>query len=111
LVKNKVKKELFDQRRRLFVFIIASENDLTHYLEKFPRLFDREALIPYIERYENEREVLNNLISIRNSILLNKALKNERIREAYLCINGFNIFKQKYPHFCKFRTAYLYPKK
>eukprot|EP00347_Sterkiella_histriomuscorum_P021041 403335488 len=110
IIKNKFKKELFDQRRRMYVFIIASQNEITHYLEKLPKVFDPEALAPYIEKYKNNKEVVENLVSIRNAILLYKALKNERIRELYLCVNGFNIFKQKYPHFCKFRTTFLYPK-
>jgi hypothetical protein len=93
LIKNKVKKDLFDTRRRLYVFIIASQNDLTHYLEKLPKIFHYEALTPYTEKYQENTDVIENLLSIRNAVLLYKALKNERIRELYLCVNGFNTFK------------------
>ncbi|CDW83258.1 mapk phosphatase 2 [Stylonychia lemnae] len=111
IIKNKVKKELFEARRRMYVFIIASQNDITHYLEKLPKMFDPQSLENYINKYIENKDVIENLVSIRNALLLFKALKNERIREMNLCINGFNTFKQKYPHFCKFRTQFLYPKK
>lgn len=39
-----------------------------------------------------------------------KALKNERIREVYLCANAFNVFNDRYPQLCKFRTSSLYPR-
>jgi hypothetical protein len=42
--------------------------------------------------------------------LLIKALRNERIREIYLCANAFNVFNDRYPQLCKFRTSVLYPK-
>lgn len=47
---------------------------------------------------------------MRNALLLIKALKGEKIREVYLCVNGFNVFVDKYPYLCKFRTSILYPK-
>lgn len=47
---------------------------------------------------------------MRNALLLIKALKNERIREVRLCVNGFNVFTDKYPYLCKFRTSQLYPR-
>lgn len=42
--------------------------------------------------------------------MLIKALRNERIREIYLCANAFNVFNDRYPQLCKFRTSALYPK-
>lgn len=51
------------------------------------------------------------MLSVRNAILLYKALKGEGVREMSLCVNGFDTFKQKYPFFCKFKTSFLYPKK
>jgi hypothetical protein len=55
--------------------------------------------------------MVENIISMRNAILLYKALKNERIREVALCVDGFDKFKEKYPFICKFRTAFLHPRK
>ena len=49
-------------------------------------------------------------MSLRNAILLIKAMRNERIREINLCANGFNVFSDKYPQLCKFRTSCLYPR-
>jgi hypothetical protein len=43
-------------------------------------------------------------------MLFIKALKGERIREVQLLVNGFNVFPNKYPYMCKFRTSSLYPK-
>lgn len=43
-------------------------------------------------------------------MLLVRALKNEIIRELSICANGFNVFTEKYPQLCKFRTSSLYPK-
>ena len=111
IIKNKIKKELFDSRRRMFVFIIASQNDITHYLDKLPKIFDSQSLEKYANKYVDNKDVIENLVSLRNSLLLYKALKNERLREMNICVNGFNTFKQKYAHFCKFRTQFLYPRK
>ena len=47
ILRNKVKKELFEQRRRKYVFIIASSNDISNYLDKLPKLTDCEALSKY----------------------------------------------------------------
>ncbi len=90
---------------------MASQCDLAHFLEKLPKLFNTDAVQAYIKKFESQPQVIENLLSIRNAILLYKALKNERIREVFLCVNGFNTFKLKYPYFCKFRTQFLYPKK
>ena len=65
---------------------------------------------PILKQRLNERN-LENIISLRNAILLYKALKNERIREVAICVDGYDTFKLKYPYACKFRTSYLYPKK
>lgn len=54
---------------------------------------------------------LENVISLRNALLLYKALKNERIREMAICVDGFETFKERYPYVCKYRTAFLYPRK
>lgn len=47
-IKNPVKKALFESRRRVYVYIIASSNDITFYADKFPRVFDTEALGKYV---------------------------------------------------------------
>ena len=111
ILRNKVKKELFEQRKRKYVFIIASSNDISNYLDKLPKLTDSEALDRYVQQHIGNRSIIENLLSVRNAIMLYKALKSEKIREVYLCVNGFDTFKQKYPFFCKFRTSFLYPKK
>lgn len=110
-IRNKTKKELFEQRRRSYIYIIASTNDITFYADKFPKVFNLEALLNYVDKYKDDSSCMQNLVSIRRALLLYKALKNERIREVSICINGFNTFKQRYPYFCKFKTSFLYPRK
>lgn len=95
----------------MFVFIIASQNDITNYLDKVPRIFSSEAISIYMKKYQDKPHYIENLLSVRNALLLYKALKNERIRELNICVDGFEKFKSKYPFFCKFRTSFLYPKK
>jgi hypothetical protein len=56
-------------------------------------------------------KALESILSLRNALLLYKTLKNERIREVSICLDGMDHIKSKYPFFCKFRTAFLYPKK
>lgn len=51
ILKNKTKKELFDKRKRMYVFIIASSNDISNYLDKLPRLYDFEALERYSKTF------------------------------------------------------------
>jgi hypothetical protein len=109
-IKNPIKKELFDKRKRSYVYIIASNNDLTYYADKFPKVFDTDALLNYVNKFKHDTTCMENLLSIRRAVLLYKALKNERIREVYLCVTGFNTFIQRYPYFCKFKTSFLYPK-
>jgi len=51
---------------------------------------------------------MEDIISFRNAILLKEALKKERIRDVTLCLNGFNIFMERFPWMCKFKTSSLY---
>jgi hypothetical protein len=70
---------------------------VANFLDKFPRLFTAECIKMYYEKHKNEKGRIMNLLSIRNGILLYKALNNEKIRDVYLCVNGQVTFKQKYP--------------
>ena len=49
------------------------------------------------------------ILSMRNGLLLLAALRKERLREVYVCVNGFETFEQKYPFLCKFKTSLLFP--
>jgi hypothetical protein len=114
IIKNPVKRTLFELRKRYFVFIIASQNDIENYLDKLPKIFDPQSITKYYQKYQNDEESvykMEDLVSIRNALLLYKALKNEKIREVYLCVNGFKSIKQNYPYYCKYRTQFLYLKK
>mmetsp|Transcript_47767 Transcript_47767/g.35017 ORF Transcript_47767/g.35017 Transcript_47767/m.35017 type:complete len:132 (-) Transcript_47767:859-1254(-) len=92
IIKNPVKKSLFDQRKRLYVCIICSEYDTTNFLDKLHRIFDVSSLDSYVKKYVESKDKVENLLSLRNALLLYKALKKERIREIYICVNGFNTF-------------------
>lgn len=111
ILRNPNKKAVFEMRKRTYLYIIASEHDITHFLDKLPRLFNSDAIATYCSKYIDIKYKLENLLSLRLSLLLYKALKQERIREVYLCVNGFDSFIQKYPYFCKFKTSFLYPRK
>ena len=80
-IKNAGKRALFEGRRRSFVFIIASSNDITHFLDKLPKIIDPTALSNYTDKYSEDTDKIENILSIRNALLLYRALKNERIRE------------------------------
>ena len=60
---------------------------------------------------KDSRQTLENILSLRNALMLYKTLKNERIREVAICLDGMDQFVRNYPYFCKFRTAFLYPRK
>ena len=60
---------------------------------------------------KDSKQTLENILSLRNALMLYKTLKNERIREVAICLDGMDQFVRNYPYFCKFRTAFLYPRK
>lgn len=53
---------------------------------------------------------MEDILGLRNALLMAKSLKKEKIREIFLCVNGFNRFTDEYPFMCKFKTSSLYPK-
>ena len=60
---------------------------------------------------KDSQQTLENILSLRNALMLYKTLKNEKIREVAICLDGMDQFVRNYPYFCKFRTAFLYPRK
>ena len=48
----------------------------------------------------DSKQKKEDLISLRNSLLLYKAVKAERLREIDICIDGFDKFMRYYKHFC-----------
>jgi hypothetical protein len=54
---------------------------------------------------------MERVLGLRNSLLLYRILKKERIREVKIVADGIDGFINRYPYSCKFRTAYTYPKK
>eukprot|EP00347_Sterkiella_histriomuscorum_P011202 403373359 len=111
ILKNKEKQSLFRNRKRLFVNIIAGQEDIQTIMFQAGMLFNEQHMkMMQINPMFNKKQSLEDILSFRNALLLIKALKNERIREVFLCVNGFNVFLDKYPFLCKFRTSILYPK-
>ena len=125
IIKNKEKLQLFKNRRRLFISIIAGSEEVQSMLQILPMLFSDQHIQKFREcpvfkgkkvAMEDVRNLLRlnllifQILSLRNAILLIKALRKERIREIYLCANPFNVFSDRYPQLCKFRTSVLYPK-
>eukprot|EP00350_Pseudokeronopsis_sp_OXSARD2_P001892 CAMPEP_0170547316 /NCGR_PEP_ID=MMETSP0211-20121228/5694_1 /TAXON_ID=311385 /ORGANISM="Pseudokeronopsis sp., Strain OXSARD2" /LENGTH=149 /DNA_ID=CAMNT_0010852279 /DNA_START=409 /DNA_END=858 /DNA_ORIENTATION=+ len=58
----------------------------------------------------NSKTSQQDILSLRNALVMLRAFKKERIREVQLLINGLNVFAQKYPYLCKFKTTALYLK-
>ena len=56
----------------------------------------------------NTPEKQEDLLSLRNALLLYKALKLERLRELDICIRGFDKFIKYYEHFCLDQKGNLY---
>jgi len=59
---------------------------------------------------DDGKQRVEDYYSMRNAMLLWRALRKERIREIYLCGNGFRLVEEKYPFMCKVRTSILYPR-
>lgn len=52
IIKNKAKRALFDQRKRMFVYIIASQSEITHdVIEHLPKIFKAEHLRECFTKY------------------------------------------------------------
>ena len=70
-----------------------------------------EHIKKQVKLSKDSQQILENILSLRNALMLYKTLKNEKIREVAICLDGMDQFVRNYPYFCKFRTAFLYPRK
>ena len=58
-------------------------------MNKLPAIFETPYLEKYCKKYQANHSKLETLFSLRNAILLYKALKNEKVRELDICLTGF----------------------
>ena len=95
-------KKAFINRKRRWIFIIVSEKttSLKRMLLKMHAFGNREALAALVAEMKTEDEQ-RDLLSLRNALLIYMALKNERCREMDFCFDGFEHFRNQYPHFCR----------
>jgi hypothetical protein len=89
-------------RRRHWVFIIVGEecNILRKNFLRMSHFARQDKLDQLIAEAVSEQE-RRDLISLRNGLLLYKALRKERVREMDICFDGFTHFKKHYQHFCR----------
>jgi hypothetical protein len=64
-----------------------------------------------VRKGDKKKEVMERVLGLRNTLMLFKILKKERIREVKIVLDGIEGFIKRYPYSCKFRTALTYPKK
>jgi rhodanese-related sulfurtransferase len=100
--------DAFKKRKQAMVFIVAHRTCTTHIFQSLADMFD----------YDNVGDLKNtfssqDILATRNSVLLYKALRNNKLREVYICRNSFNAIQGKYPFLWKFSgsSLYLEPKK
>ena len=96
----KIAQHAFKRRRRHWVFIIPCHNsvNLDTWLLEMSNIGSKQALQSLISQAVTNQQ-REDLLSIKNSILLFKALKKERVREMDFCIDGFDKFQTYYKHF------------
>jgi len=114
VVENKVLTDpeevrLFKMRKRLVVFIIASTRRADKYLQNFHSLFEVDELLKTAEKEQIYKD-LSDVFMLRKAILLASALHDDKVREVYMVVDGFNIFYKYYPLICKFKNFPLYIK-
>lgn len=106
----KVDKEAFKARKRAMCFIVANHTCTSDIFQHLTDLFDQEKLTQLKSIFPSDslRSITSNaekpamfsaedILATRNSILLYKALKKDKIREVYICRNSFNVIEGKYP--------------
>jgi len=98
----------FKNRKRSMWFIVAHQTCNASIFNHAHELFDPEKIEILKATFTAE-----DIIATRNSILLYRALKQEKTREVYICRNSFSIIQGKYPYLCKFQgfNLYLEPEK
>lgn len=101
-------KEMFKNRKRSMVFIVALRAWENQIFNQLADLFDKTKLETLKHKYSAE-----DILAVRNSVLLYMALRKDKTREVHLWRNSFNAIQGKYPFMCKFSGASLYmePKK
>jgi len=98
-LKSKWNQHAFKRRRRHWIFIIPCQNSevLDSWLLELSNYGSQKGVTSLIDMCKNDQH-REDLLSLRNALLLFKALKNERIREMDLCIDGFDKFQKYYYH-------------
>ena len=101
IFKTKRVQNEFKRRRRYWVYIIAAHDskNLNKTLLELSNFANKDGLVKLIEMADSDQKK-EDLLSLRNALLLYKALKLERLREMDICIDGFDKMPRYYRHFC-----------
>ena len=97
-------KAKFQKRKRLFVFLIASQNcvkGLLTYPRKIAQILNEEGTcLKYNMKMDG--------IGLICSLLLYKGLKSERMQEVYIFPQGFVNLMHRYPFLCLYHGVKIY---
>jgi len=88
------------KRKRHFVYIVPCQQSsiLKKYLMQLYIFCNPDKLAEAVEACTTPLDK-EDLISIRNTLALYKALTNERHRDCFISLEGFDAFKEKYPYY------------
>jgi hypothetical protein len=96
-------KTLFEQRKRLMVFIVPSNSSLVKFTE------DPSLLIKELSNVQKNKDRILKARRFALSCLLYQALKKEKIRELYVLKEGFRNVLKRIPFLCQFQDSRIYP--
>ena len=99
--KNKYQLHGFKKRRRHWVFIIGahSSKNVDKMVLQLHKMATKEGLAELIGALSTDEEK-RDFLSMRNALMLFRALKKERLREMDLSICGFDKIVKHYKHHC-----------
>lgn len=101
IFKTKSTQNAYKRRRRFWVYIIPanSHKNLKQTLLEVCNFASKEGMKKLTDLADTP-DKQEDLLSLRNALLLYKALKLERLRELDICLHGFDKFVKYYKHFC-----------
>ena len=101
IFKTKEIQNAYKRRRRFWVYIIAANThkNLKETLLEMCNFATKDGL-EKLTKNADTPDKQEDLLSLRNALLLYKALKLERLREVDISLHGFDKFVKYYKHFC-----------
>ena len=102
IFKNKYAIDWMKKRKRRFIYIIPCQQTafLRRTLMSVSHLGDEAKLASAVEACSSMADK-QDLLSLRNSLFLYRALKKERCAEVYVSLEGFDHYEVTYKHFLR----------